>query len=484
MRYAGALYIVGWLIFFLAGTMLLPAMFAIYFEDPTGTFAFLALSGLTAFVGGGLILTLRGATQSTTTRENIFLIALAWIVLPIFAALPFLATQSTTSFVAAYFEAVSGLTTTGASVLGPVDQLPNAVLLWRSLLQWLGGLGAIVMTISILAGLGRGRDDDHGPLPGSNRFASATDTFAYTAQTVTAIYGTATILGLFGVWMSGVSFFESTCLSLSAISTGGFSCSEGGTQNLHSPGAELILALLMMYGSINFLLHWAVLRGRLSTYVRDPEPSFFFLFALVLASYIFLATGGNGNPDDAVTEFGFAAFNAVSLLSTTGFWVGDQEILSNLPVVVFVLVTFVGGCSVSSAGGVRIMRVILLVRQSLGELSRLAHPHGVVGVHYGRWAISDQMMFGIWAVFVSFLAALAVLSIVLAGSGIALQTAIVGAISVLSNIGPLFTLITDDPSAYARFGDGTLLVLCIGMIVGRLEVMVILSLFSLAYWRD
>ena len=240
----------------------------------------------------------------------------------------------------------------------------------------------------------------------------------------------------------------------------------------------------MVYGAINFLLHWAVLRGRPITYIRDPEPSYLLLLILLLASYLFVASGGNDDPDRALTNFGFAIFNAASLLTTTGFWVGDLNLLTDLPLVLLIVAALIGGCSVSSAGGVRIMRVILLIRQSLSELSRLAHPHGVVGVHYGRWAVSDQMMFGIWGVFLSFLLVFAVLSIILAGSGIPLEAALVGSISILSNIGPLFPLVMGEETAFSEFGIGLKYVLCAGMIIGRLEVMIILSLVSLAYWRD
>lgn len=484
MRYASAFYVSGWLVSVLAGAMLIPAAFALYFEDGDSAVAFTFLSGLTAFVGGSFVLALRGATRLASTRENILLVAIAWLALPVFAALPFIATQSTSSFSSAYFEAVSGLTTTGASVLGPIATLPESVLIWRALLQWLGGLAAIIMTISILSGLGRGQDEAHGPLPGSGRFASSTDTFAFTAQTVTYIYGTVTLLGLAGVWLSGISFFNAMCLSLSAISTGGFTCSEGGTQNLNSPLAELIIAFLMIYGAINFLLHWAVLRGRPLTYVRDPEPSYLLLTILGVAVVLFFATGGNESADRAVSNFGFAVFNAASLLTTTGFWVGDLTVLYELPLIILILGALIGGCSVSTAGGVRIMRILLLIRQSLGELSRLAHPHGVVGVHYGRWAVSDQMMFGIWGVFVSFLLALACLSIIFAGSGLALEHALLGAISLLSNIGPLYDLAGEDALAFSDFSPALKYVMCFGMILGRLEVMIILSLFSLAYWRD
>ncbi len=484
MRYAGAFYILGWLTFILAASMMLPVMFAVYFDATEIAFAFLTLAGLTAFIGGGLILTLRGATRTASTRENILMISLAWTVLPVFAALPFLATESTPFFSSAYFEAVSGLTTTGASVLGPVGELSQPILIWRALLQWLGGLGAIVMTISILSGLGRGQDEAHGPLPGSNRFASSTDTFAFTAQTVAAIYGMITLFGVAGVWASGVTFFDSVCLSLAAVSTGGFACSEGGTQNLNSPLAELVIGAVMIYGAINFLLHWAVLRGRPMTYIRDPEPSYLLLAMFLFGSYLFVASGGNADPDKALTNLGFAMFNAISLLSTTGFWVGDLQLLRDLPLVLLIIGALVGGCSVSTSGGIRVMRVILLIRQSLGELSRLAHPHGVVGVHYGRWAVSDQMMFGVWGVFVSFLLAFAILSIVLATSGVPLESALIGSVSILSNIGPLFPLVAGESAAFADLGMGLKYALCVGMIIGRLEVMIFLSLLSLAYWRD
>ncbi len=484
MRYAGTFFIIGWLVFILAAATSVPILLSLYLEQNNTAFALMTLAGLSGFVGGGLILTLRGATQPASTRENILLVFLAWLILPVFAALPFLATQSTASFSTAYFEAVSALTTTGASALGPVSSLSEPILIWRAVLQWLGGLAAIVMTISILSGLGRGQDETHGPLPGANRYASVTDTFAFTAQTVAAIYGSMTLIGLAGIWASGVSFFDSLCLSLTAIATGGFACSEGGTQNLHSPLAEFMIGILMIYGAINFLLHWAVLRGRPSTYVHDPEPSYMMLSIFLLATYFFYASGGNQVADRAVANFGFAFFNATSLLTTTGFWVGDLTVLREAPFVLLILAAIVGGCSVSTAGGIRMMRVILLTRQSLGELGRLAHPHGVVGVHYGRWAVSDQMMFGIWGVFVSFLFALAVLSILIAASGIPLTDALVAAVSILSNIGPLYPLVADGAQSYAGFSVGLKYVMCVGMIIGRLEVMILLSLISLAYWRD
>jgi trk system potassium uptake protein TrkH len=482
MRYANTLYVLGWLIFVLAGAMALPAIVAVGAGEDAEAFSFMAMSTVTAFFGGGFVFALEGSLSNASMRENMLLTLIAMIFLPLFAAIPIFASGAVETMPAAYFEAVSGLTTTGATIIKDLDNASSSILLWRAILQWLGGLGILVIAVSVLAPFGAaGRDIQRALAPLGDEGPSL-ERFILVMRMVAVIYLSATVLGVIGIAFGGVPMFDAVCIGLSSISTGGFATTNNGIRDFHAPASEIVVALVMFYGATNFLLHAAAMRGRVSAYLSDPEPRNM-LFAVILLAFFFAVANAAGVGVINDPGAGFLLFNAISLVTTTGYWLGDLTALTLTPLPLIIGFAMIGGSMMSTAGGVHHLRLSILLKQSVREFRRLVHPHSVSRASYGGAPITFDMMSGVWAIFVAMFVSFAALSIVLSGMGFEPDAAMAASISALSNIGPLYQWAGENASPLFAAPDSAKLVMCAAMIAGRVEILLILSFLNPAFWR-
>ncbi|MFW6027375.1 MAG: TrkH family potassium uptake protein [bacterium] len=463
----------GWLILAVAAAMMLPLAFTAGPAEPGVMRAFLVAAVITGFVGGGLVVSLSGRRRHTGPREAMLLAALSFALVPVFAALPLYTAIPQAGVVDTWFEAVSGLTTTGAAVFDAAE-LPPQVLLWRSLLEWLGGLGIIAVAAAILSGLGQAPLPLQ-PVPEPAVQGEPSLPHLYQAlRLVAPFYVGLTVLLLLAVWLTGMPFSQGLRLTLSTISTGGF-----GTPLGLDGSPALLLAVMagLAAGSYNILLHWYGVRGRFGVYASDPETRV--LLSLTIAGGAVLAVAATWF--EAWTPFQ-AIFNTVSLVSTSGVLLVPEG-AARIPLPLVLVPVMIGGSALSTAGGMKAVRVGVMFRQAENELERLAFPHGVIRDRFGERRVTVGLAMAIWASFIGYGGMICLVTLAVAASGYTFGPALTTAVAALSNAGPLLFVAEGAPESYAAFPEALRILLGIAMVAGRLEVLLLLCLLNPSYWR-
>ncbi|MEG9861130.1 MAG: potassium transporter TrkG [Parvularculales bacterium] len=488
MNQATILYIYGWFIIVLAVLMLLPLAWAGHATEAQGFFFGSCIAG---FFGGSLIIASQGVRRLEINRPEIFiLIIIVWITLPLFAGVPFYYSGEF-SAINAYFEAVSGFTTTGATVLADPEQAPRSILVWRALLQWAGGFTTLVMIGGLLAPSGVLSAD--ATLQLNIVRQEADDGFRrlqLTARALLAPYVILTVLCIALTWLGGIPAFDAFCLSLSTISTGGFSTVSGSIASFQAPLSEMVLLIFMIAGAYSFICHEKILRGDLRGYWENEEGIFQIILVItsgfILMFFFQNAMANYGLPDWVeAARNGF--FMAASLLSTTGYYNGEMQFSFAFPAFFLVALTLIGGASLSTAGGLKVVRILAMIKQGRGEMMQLAFPHAIIINRIGGRMVTSDMMASIWAHLVALILALVVLSLLISWSDIEFLPALVAATSALSNTGPLLDIIQPtslhEGSAFDVFSPTVKLMLSLGMVVGRLEFLSFFSVLTILLHR-
>jgi trk system potassium uptake protein TrkH len=469
--------------YFLLGVsfcLLFPLGFALV-EGDDGTFPLL-VSLLIGVVSGSLLsFFLRPEAHEITRREGILLVVLAWLAAVTLGALPFYFSGQFLSFSDAYFESVSGFTTTGATILSDIESLPRSLLLWRSLTHWLGGMGIIVLGIAILPLLGTGgmelyRAEFSGA--GSEKLKPR---IAETAIALWKIYVAFTLAELLALWLAGMSLFDSLCHSFATMATGGFSTRGASIEAFSSPLIEYIIIIFMIVAGINFTQHYRLLvEGRPRSFFRDIEIQHYILIIVV-------ATAAVGISLVLTTEsfsdsFRLALFQVVSIITTTGFSSADFELWGPFAKFVLLVLMFVGGGTGSTAGGMKTARIVLLMRVVGREFRRLTEPRGIFAVRFGGRAVSESTVASVLnLVYLAFIINFSA-CLMLTALGIDLLTAFSAVAASMFNIGP--GLGTVGPSEH--YGHLPVLakwVLGFCMLAGRLEYYTVLVLLTPMFWR-
>jgi trk system potassium uptake protein len=485
MSYGSVLYYFGLLMLALAGLSALPLSVAVALGETAQIEGFLGTMIITGFAGGAGVLGLRGEAERDTTREWFLLPVMAWTLLPVFAALPFSYGDVTVGLTDAYFEAVSGLTTTGTTMLRDLDSAPASILLWRALLQWVGGLATVVLAVTLLSLLGVGGMQVFRSSIPRGESGSMFSRMKHLMGAIWPVYLGLTAACTFALWAGGMPFFDAVCHGMSTLSTGGFSTRDGSIGTFDSPLIEGILLIFMIVGALNFTLHTTMLRDVGRHYREDPELRQFVrvavVGALVLGLGMFILSESSGRPG-LLSALWSGLFSAVSVLSTTGYVNDIQLPLPLMPALAVFALMMIGASTGSTGGGLKLMRFTLLIGQSQRELARLAHPHSVVRVRFGERVVPDEIMAAIWAFFVIYIFCVALATMALGMTGLGFDQALALAASAVSNSGPAAGLISSvDPielSVNAKW------VLCGAMLLGRLEILPLLTLINLNYWRD
>ena len=490
MRAFAVFYILGWLLAISAAAMLIPAAFALVLDPIAVVEAFLFPALVIGFIGVNMLIAFRGQESLGGRRQSVFLLAAVWIVVPFAGAMPLYAAGFPEEFVPAFFEAVSGFTTTGATVVTDLASVPSAIIVWRSVLQWMGGLATLLILATVLGPLVGGDLLDRQFRLVARGDQRTTRQLAETGQTIFLIYGSLTLLCFLSMLLSCLPTFDAFCLSLATVSTGGFMPREGTIALYGSSMAELVLAVFMMLGAVSVVWIQAVIFGRWTLVREMREPWIIGILVaglgLVLAFMLFQANpiAGFGSVVDSVT-LGLAT--AASLVSTSGFSVSDQA-HSYVPYMVVLAICIIGAGGFSTAGGIKVHRVWAMFRQLGRELRLLVYPHGVRPSIYGGESREFDLMTAIWTTFAAFIMSIGALAVLLAATGVPFAGAFLASASAIGNMGPAYELtrIADFPDApsFAEMTTLSQLALCGGMILGRTEVVVLLSLLSIAYWRD
>jgi trk system potassium uptake protein TrkH len=482
MQLAISLRILGLLLTLFSSAMLVPLVVAVMAEDETVP-GFLAAFSITLSAGLLLWLTMRGAQRELRIRDGFLVTALFWTVLGLFGALPFALTESLgVGPVDAAFESISGLTTTGATVLVGLDNLPPSLLLYRQLLQWLGGIGIIVVAVAVLPMLGIGGMQLYrAETPGPSKDSKLTPRIAETAKALFAIYVALTATCGLAYFAAGMTPFDALCHAFSTVAIGGFSTHDASMGYFNSNTIYLICTLFMLVSAINFGMHYSAFKRRsLGHYRKDSETRFFGSAMLVCttATIAYLIASGTLEVEDGIVH---GLFQAVSITTTTGFATQDFSAWPGFLPMMLLMFSFMGGCVGSTGGGIKAMRLMLIYKQGIRELKQLVHPHAVIPLKVGNRRVEATVVSAVWSFFAVYTFVFIVLMLVLMATGLDFLTAFSAMGATLNNLGPG---LGDVSANYAGIGDFAKGVLCLAMLLGRLEVFTLLVLFTPMFWRQ
>lgn len=443
---------------------------------------------LAAFAGGLLLLTFRGSTRPAHKRDFLLFALAGWLVLAFFAAMPILLSGAVLQFHAAYFEALSGLTTTGASILFDVENAPRGILIWRAMLSALGGLIVIVLALVVAPVFNLGGAALTRNLLPEGEGESIQTRLRGVMRSLAPIYGLLILFCLIALTAAGMPFFDALCHAMGAISTSGFSTRNQSVAAFDSAAIEMVLIPFMLLGALNFTYHWAVLKGRTRHFRHDNEVLGY--LTLLGIGILVVFTGSlayfhaHGEPFGVFESIRVALFSTVSAATTTGYTGGGAAPLSLLGVYTLTALAFAGGVTGSASGGLKIMRVLLMIRHAGRELARLVHPRGVVVVRFNGAVVNDGALIGVWNIYVLFLASLAFLTMAFAAVGADLSTSFFLSLSAITNSGPVISILDPAFAGFPVLGPGARWIYCVGMVLGRLETIVVLVVFSVSFWRN
>ncbi len=473
-------FIVGVLLTILSVAMLLPAVVDAAGNNPDWK-VFLAASGLTLFVGVSMVLTSGGQEMRLGVREAFVLTTLSWVAITAFAALPFLLADLSLSFTDAFFEAMSGVTTTGATVIQNLQTVPPGILLWRALLQWLGGIGIIVMAIAILPMLQVGgmqlfRTES------SDRSEKVLPRAAQLANAVGSIYVALTAICAASYWIAGMPGFDAVAHAMTTIATGGFSTRDESVGFFDNAAVDWIAVVFMIFGSLPFVLYLQVVRGRPLMLLRDAQVQWFLavVITLVVIVTMLLSARSTLTADEALR---LSAFNTVSIITGTGYATAAFDQWGPFASVIFFLIMFVGGCAGSTTCGIKIFRIQVLASTAASQIKQLLSPHGVFIPYYNRRPIEQDVAMSVLSFFFFYVLIFVALTVLLGVLGLDFKTALSGAASAISNVGPGLGETIGPAVNYMDVPNGAKWVLATGMLLGRLELFTILVLFIPAFWR-
>jgi trk system potassium uptake protein TrkH len=474
--------ILGLLLMVFSLTMLPPVGVSLYYSDgswPAFIAAFAWLTGVGALVWWPA----RHDRRDLRLRDGFVVVTLFWTVLGLAGALPlFISPQPEIGVTDAIFESVSGLTTTGATVLAGLDSLPRSILYYRQQLQWLGGMGIVILAVALLPMLGVGGMSLYrAEMPGPVKDAKLTPRITQTARMLWIVYVAITAACAVGYLLAGMSAFDAIGHAFATVAIGGFSHYDANIGQFDSRAVELVAVLFMLIGAMNFGLHFTAWRsGRFGAYWRDPECSAFLRLMLGLSAltlvYLLLA----GDYDDTLLLAADGIFQAVSVATTTGFTTSHYHHWpAGLPVLLL-FASFVGGCAGSTAGGLKVVRCLLLVKQGRREIVRLVHPAAEIPVQLGGRAVPARVVDAVWGFFAVYVGVFVVLMLAMMASGLDQVTAFAAVAATINNLGPG---LGDVALNYASIGVVAKWVCVLAMLLGRLEIFTLLLLFTVTFWR-
>jgi len=482
MHFSTVCRILGMLLMLFSLSMLPPMVVSIIYEDhqlQTFVNAFVMTLGF-----GTLIwLPVRNYTKELRVRDGFVVTVLFWIVLSVSGAIPlYLSDSPNLSLVDAYFESLSGLTTTGATVITGIDFLPKSILWYRQQLQWLGGMGIIVLAVAILPMLGIGGMQLYrAEAPGPVKDNKLTPRITETAKTLWYIYLGMTVMCGLAYWLAGMTPFDAIGHSFSTIAIGGYSTHDASIGYFDSTRIELIAIVFMFLSGVNYALHFTAWSSNSPlVYFRDPEFRFYaaLMGAVVLFTIAVLYGTDTYEISESITN---GLFEVVSVATTTGFATAE---FSNwpfvLPFLLFVI-AFVGGCAGSTGGGMKAIRILLIYKQGIREIKRLIHPNAVIPVKLGNKPVPDRVLEAVWGYFSVYLFVFVILLLALLGTGLDQVTSWSAVGACINNLGPGLGGVA---SHYGDLPDTAKWILCFAMLMGRLEIFTLLILLTPAFWRS
>jgi trk system potassium uptake protein TrkH len=473
------IHLLGFLLMFLAGAMLLPVPFSIYYGD-ADTAALLISAGVT-FTSGFLVHRFTNLNRELRAKEGFAVVTLGWLVFSLFGSLPFLISGAIPSFTDAFFETMSGFTTTGATILTDIEALPHGILFWRSLTHWIGGMGIIVMSLAILPFLGvGGMQLFKAEVPGPTA-DKLTPRVTETAKILWGVYLLISLAETVLLMFGGMDLFEALNHTFATMATGGYSTRNASIAAFNSAYIDYVIIFFMLLAGANFSLHYRFLRGNFKIHWLNKEFRYFLGIIAVATLVIGVDTFHNQyhNLSDTIR---YTLFQVVSIVTTTGFGTADYEQWSYSSQFILFILMFIGGSAGSTGGGMKVVRVYLLIKVLLSEITRLLHPHAVIPVRANNQVVPREVTMNVLGFFVLSIVVFTTGTLVMATIGLNLETALGATAASLWNIGPGLGDVgpTDN---YAFIPSAGKWFLCWLMLMGRLEIYTVVVLLTPAYWR-
>ena len=491
LNWKAVLGTLGVLVLFLAGTLMLPMLVSILYKDSIW-WSFVVTILVAVGVGAGLRYLGKSTTRQLEIREGFAVVALSWLVLSLIGALPFVVSGVLSSYTNAFFETMSGFTTTGATILGGTDtpqieELPHSLLFWRSLTHWLGGMGIIVLTLAIMPVLGIGGVQlFKAEVPGL-KTDKLTPRIGETAKRLWLIYVGFTVVQVGLLWPA-IGFFDAINHAFATMATGGFSTKNGSVGQFESVYVEWVVIVFMVVAGINFALHFRILAGQFKPVWKDAELKVY--LAIILVSSLLLATvlwapGGESTflkYESVEVAIRKAAFQAVAIMTTTGFGTADYELWPFFAMSVLFLLFFSGGMAGSTGGGIKVVRHILLFKNVNTEIKKLVHPNAVIPVRLNRQSVSQDIIRNVLSFFFVYFTLIGLGTLIMTLMNLDVWSAFTVTISSIGNVGPAFGDF-GPTETYAPIPAAGKWVLSLLMMAGRLELFTVLILFFPAFWR-
>lgn len=473
-------YVIGILLSVLSVGLVAPMLIDLYMGNEDWKVFFLC-SVITAFFGGSLILVNSGYQFSMNRRQAFLVTVLSWLFLALFSALPFRLSGLDMSFTDAFFEATSGITTTGSTVISGLDEAPPGILIWRAILQWLGGIGIIIMALSILPYMNVGgmqifkaeRMENEKSLPRATKLASA----------ITVIYSLLTVACAVSYYFAGMPRFDALAHAMATVSTGGFSTHDDSLGHFHSDPIRIVSIIFMTMGGLPFLLYLETIRGNAFALIRDSQVRCYFaaLAAFIVSGTAYLIFMQELNPDDALMG---AAFNTVSLMTGTGFTSENYDLWGGFITAILFFSMAVGACAGSTTCAIKIFRFQILYAVIVVQMKKLLYPSGVFIAHYNGKPIPDGVPASVMSFLFLFGLSFVVVAMLLSLIGLDFMTSMSGAISAISNAGPGMGSIIGPLGNFEPLPDSAKWVLSAAMLLGRLEIMTVLVILHISFWKS
>jgi len=462
----------------------LPPLFIAWWSNESSQSAFLFSFIIILVIGFVLWFPVRNMRKELRLRDGFVIVVLFWAVLGLTGAAPLvLAEQPHLSLTDAAFESLSGLTTTGATVITGIDHLPRSVLFYRQELQWLGGMGIIVLAVAILPILGIGgmqlyKAETPGPLKDSKLTPRITET----AKALWYIYLSMTIICAALYWIAGMSLFDAIAHSFSTISTGGFSTHDLSIGYFDNSLVESIAVVFMVIAGANFTLHFLAWQDTsVQHYLGDSEFKAYLAILSALCTFTVLYLFIKGTYTDQLPPVSDGIFQTVSIATTTGFTTTRYHLWPDLLPVLLLFSSFIGACAGSTGGGLKVIRVLLLFRQGLREIKRLIHPNAIITIKINNKPVQERIINAIWGFFATYIIVFALLLLLLMSTGLDQPTAFSAIAACMNNLGPGLGNVSEH---YGDISNMAKWLLCFAMLLGRLEIFTLLVLFTPTFWRN
>jgi len=475
-------FAIGILLIILGAFMLIPFIVEFIYDEENSTF--LSSSALTTFIGILLILTNLEENRKLNLQQAFLLTTLSWLSIAVFGSIPFIFSDLNLSIVDSFFESMSGITTTGSTIIVNLESTPKSILIWRAILQWLGGIGVIVMAITILPLLNVGGMQ----LFKKDQVSDASEKILPKTREVTLvisiIYLVLTLTCGVAYWFVGMNLFDSIAHSMTTIATGGFSTHSDSIGYFQNPKIEIISIIFIILGSLPFIAYIKFFKGEKKIFLKDSQIrgllNILIISILLMIAYLMF----DNKTYDFLDNLRISTFNVVSILSGTGYVTSDFSSWGKFPLIFFLFLMFIGGCAGSTTCGIKIFRFQILGRFIINQIKKLVYPRGIFPIKYNNEIISNTFIYSIITFVFLYFFIFFILAALLSINGLDFVTSISGSASAISNVGPGLGDIIGPDGNFSDLPNFSKLSLSLGMLLGRLELFAVLVLFFPSFWKN